>query len=221
MSRLSIIIPTLNEAALINKTLSALMGKGYEVIIVDGGSTDQTLSICKQYTDKILSGDKGRAQQMNLGAKHASNEILVFLHADTFLPSNAEQFIDQALKHKRWGRFNIRLKGNHILLRWVEFFMNIRSCLTGIATGDQAIFVCRDSFSFINGFRNIPLMEDIELSKSLKKISRPACVRVTVTSSSRRWETQGYIKTILLMWRLRLLYFLGVPASQLVKQYYK
>ncbi len=224
MPSLSIIIPTLNEAATIHKILSgltSLIAKGHEVIIVDGGSSDQTLSIGKQYTDKVFSTAKGRAKQMNFGAKQASNDILVFLHADTLLPPNAEQLITQALEYKCWGRFNIKLAGRHVFLRLIEFFMNIRSCLSGIATGDQAIFVYRESFNLIYGFKNIPLMEDIALSKSLKKISRPACVRTPVISSSRRWETQGYIKTILLMWRLRLLYFFGVPASQLVKQYYK
>lgn len=224
MPSLSVIIPTLNEAATLDKILSgltSLISKGHEVIIVDGGSSDQTLSIGKQYTDKVFSTDKGRAKQMNFGAKHASSDILVFLHADTVLPPNVEQLITQALEYKCWGRFNIKLTGSHIFLRLIEFFMNLRSCLSGIATGDQAIFVYRESFNLIYGFKDIPLMEDIALSKSLKKISRPACVRVPVISSSWRWETQGYIKTILLMWRLRLLYFFGVPASQLVKQYYK
>ncbi len=224
MPQLSIIIPTLNEAASIKNTLSALYAlkdNGHEIIIVDGGSTDQTLSICKQYTDKVFNSGKGRAKQMNLGAKHASNDILVFLHADTILPDQAGLLVCTALNNKNWGRFNIKLTGTHVVLRLIEFFMNIRSCLSGIATGDQAIFVYRKTFNSINGFKEIPLMEDIELSKSLKKISRPACVGVPVISSSRRWETQGYIRTILLMWRLRLLYFFGVPASQLVKQYYK
>ncbi len=224
MPKLSIIIPTLNEAASIKNTLSelyTLKDNGHEIIIVDGGSTDQTLSICKQYTDKVFNSGKGRAKQMNLGAKHASNDILVFLHADTLLPEQARQLICTALSNKQWGYFSIKLSGSHVVLRLIEFFMNIRSCLSGIATGDQAIFVYRESFNSINGFKEIPLMEDIEISKSLKKISRPACVPVPVISSSRRWETQGYIRTILLMWRLRLLYFFGTPASQLVKQYYK
>ncbi|MBN4080064.1 TIGR04283 family arsenosugar biosynthesis glycosyltransferase [Beggiatoa alba] len=225
MASLSIIIPTLNEAASIYKTLSrlrVLKSKGHEIIIVDGGSTDKTLSICKQFTDKIFVSEKGRAMQMNLGAKLARNDILVFLHADTLLPDNVDMLISQALKHsrKQWGRFNIKLSGAQLVLRVIEVLINIRSFLSGIATGDQTIFVTKGLFKRINGFREIPLMEDIELSKSLKRYSRPLCLNAAVITSSRRWETNGYFKTILLMWKLRLLYFLGVSPKQLVKLYY-
>ncbi|HFD32566.1 MAG TPA: glycosyltransferase [Gammaproteobacteria bacterium] len=224
MTHLSIIIPTLNEAATIEYTLkhlAVLIKAGHEVIIVDGGSTDATLSICKKYTQCIVSSEKGRAKQMNVGVEYASNKIIVFLHADTFLPIDANLLIAQALKSKQWGFFCIRLSGSHLLLRLIEFFMNIRSRLTGIATGDQVIFMQKDTFKKIGGFREIPLMEDIEISRALKKFSTPACICQHVISSSRRWETQGFISTIFLMWKLRLFYFFGVPASQLVKKYYK
>jgi len=156
---------------------------------------------------------------MNMGAKQASNNILVFLHADTLVPVEFEQLILVALQNKQWGFFKIKLSGTHIFLRVIEFFMNLRSRLSGIATGDQVIFTYKKSFELIHGFKDIPLMEDIALSKNLKKLSCPACVSKPVISSSRRWEIHGYLQTILLMWFLRLLYFLGVPPSRLVKLY--
>jgi len=225
MPSLSIIIPTLNEALFIDETLSKLkpfIDDGHEIIVCDAGSSDQTISICKQYTQKVFLSDKGRAKQMNLGAQHAENEVLVFLHADTLLPVNAALEINQAIENgKQWGHFNIKLSGADFSLRVIEYFMNFRSCVTGIATGDQVIFVIKKLFKSINGFKDISLMEDIEISKSLKKISPPACLQSRVVSSSRRWETQGIVKTVLFMWSIRLLYFFGVPATRLVKFYYK
>lgn len=199
-----------------------LVTEGHEIIIVDGGSEDDSVSICKDYTDNVYVTNKGRATQMNFGAKQAANDILVFLHADTTLPDNAATLITQALTNckKNWGHFKVRLNGDHFVLRIVEFFMNKRSCLTGIVTGDQTIFIHKYLFESVNGYQNIPLMEDIELSKSLKKYSQPICMQSSVISSSRRWEANGYLNTIILMWKLRLLYFIGIPASQLVKRYY-
>jgi len=226
MQYISIIIPTYNEALSIKTiltSLSPLIQDGHEVIIVDGGSEDETISLCKHYTDKVFVAKKGRSFQMNFGAKQAANEILVFLHADTVLPSNAVFLITNALSSssKQWGHFKVKLKGEKFILRIIEFFMNKRSCLTGIVTGDQTIFISKKLFVLVNGYKSIPLMEDIELSKTLKKYSTPICIDSKVISSSRRWEANGYLRTIFLMWKLRLLYFFGVPANKLVNYYYK
>lgn len=225
MQQLSIIIPTYNESQSIENTLISLMHlieAGHEVIIVDGGSEDDTVSICKKYTGNVLLASKGRANQMNCGAQKASKDILVFLHADTILPDNAAYQIINALSlsNSKWGHFKVKLNGENRLLRIIEFLMNTRSCFTGIVTGDQTMFIRRTLFEIIHGYKNIPLMEDVEISKSLKKYSMPICMKSSVISSSRRWETKGYLRTIFLMWKLRLLYFLGVSAKKLVKLYY-
>lgn len=199
-----------------------LTQQGHELIIVDGGSNDDTVSISKNFTDNVFETDKGRAHQMNFGASKASHDTLVFLHADTILPSDAVDKITNALSHtsNKWGHFKVKLTGESFILRVIEFLMNTRSCATGIVTGDQTIFIRKTLFNIINGYKNIPLMEDIEISKSLKKYSKPICMNSFVISSSRRWEENGYLKTIVLMWKLRLLYFFGVPAKKLVKHYY-
>lgn len=225
MHYLSIIIPLLNESLGLTERLNALIpliDSGHEVIVVDGGSEDDTLTICKKFPITVLTSKSGRSTQMNHGASNASNEILVFLHIDTTLPINAATIITHSLQQQnfKWGHFKVRLDGTNYKLRVIEFFMNVRSCLTGIVTGDQTLFVNKTLFIKINGFKNIPLMEDIEISKSLKKFGRPICLPDKVVTSSRRWETEGYLKTVLLMWKLRLLYFFGVPANHLVKYYY-
>lgn len=227
MQLVSIIIPALNEANNIENTLAnieKMVQQGHECIVVDGGSTDDTLSICSQYNVTCLKSEKGRAVQMNYGAAHAKNNILVFLHADTLLPYNAIAIINKCIsaKHSKylWGRFNVKFTGQRFILRIIEFFMNLRSCITGIATGDQVVFIEKELFEKVNGFKQIPLMEDIEISKALKKYSRPICIKNKVITSSRRWELNGYWKTITLMWKIRLLYFFGVPADKLVKMYY-
>lgn len=222
MLKLSVIIPTLDEADNIETTLlplQPLRQQGHEVIVADGGSHDQTTSLASPLTDQLINAPKGRARQMNAGAQQASGDALLFLHADTSLPTNAIELISEALVNKPWGRFDVKLGGHQSLLRMVEFMMNWRSRLSGIATGDQAIFIRRELFTKIGGFTNIPLMEDINISKRLKYYSRPACVKATVTSSSRRWEQHGILNTILLMWRLRLAYFFGATAEQLGKRY--
>jgi len=150
---------------------------------------------------------------MNAGARAASGDVLVFLHADTRLPANADQYIE---KHSVWGRFDVRIEGRHPLLAVVAWAMNLRSRLSGIATGDQAIFVRRDAFP---GFPEIPLMEDVAFSKAMKRRARPACLRAKVTTSGRRWDSRGVLRTILLMWRLRLAYFLGARPEDLAKLY--
>lgn len=222
--RISIIIPTLNESGHIESTLTcleALRQQGHEVIVVDGGSRDETVELARRRADKVIQTTPGRAQQMNVGASHATGNILWFIHADTQVSGHSAQQILKVLgnKHNHWGRFDIQLSGKHLLLRVVERMMNFRSCITGIATGDQGIFVRRDTFTAIGGFRPIPLMEDVEISRRLKKWSRPCCIHDTITTSSRRWEENGVLRTILLMWRLRLAYTFGVSPEKLAHDY--
>ncbi len=223
MIRLSIIIPVLNEAASIGQLLAALSGKAkVEIIVVDGGSQDATLALAKQYPCQVLrSPIRGRAAQLNFGARAAKGEILLFLHADTRLPENFVTLVDAAMREspKVWGRFDVHLSGERLMFRVIETLMNWRSRLSGIATGDQAMFVKRSVFNDVGGFENIPLMEDIALSRALKRVGPPLCLRQRVTTSSRRWEEKGVWRTILLMWRLRLAYYLGASPQELVKQY--
>ena len=215
----SIIIPALNEAQSLAATLPALIATA-EVIVVDGGSRDDTATVASSAGAIVVNSMRGRARQMNKGAEHASGDILLFLHADTTLPENAVAMIEEALaKGALWGRFNVRLSGAHWLLRIVERLMNLRSCLTGIATGDQAIFLKRDLFEQLGAYADIPLMEDVELSKRLRRFQWPACIQRPLTTSSRRWEHYGILRTILLMWRMRLAYFLGVSPQILAEQY--
>jgi rSAM/selenodomain-associated transferase 2 len=221
---ISIIIPVLNEAALITQTLSALQPlrtAGHEVIVADGGSADDTRALAESLSDRLIRSPRGRSRQMNAGARLATGETLLFLHADTFLPEGADQLMIDAMKSKsgRWGRFDVRLSGNHFFFRIIEGLMNWRSRLTGIATGDQGIFVQRQLFETVGGFPEVDLMEDIALSKILKRHDRPVCLRQPVLTSSRRWEKRGILRTILLMWRLRLLYLLGSDPKRLAQIY--
>jgi rSAM/selenodomain-associated transferase 2 len=219
----SIIIPTLNEAESIQTCLLALqpLRTHCEIIIADGGSSDNTQSLAMPLADKIIPSPQGRAKQMNTGAEQASGDILVFLHADTYLPDKALTLIQQQLEasNKQWGRFDIQLNSPHLLLKIVAQLMNWRSRLTGIATGDQVIFVKRSVFFKIGQYPEIDLMEDIALSKRLKKISPPLCLKSKVTSSARRWLHNRIIKTILLMWLLRLRYYLGADPLELAQLY--
>ncbi|MBK1716113.1 TIGR04283 family arsenosugar biosynthesis glycosyltransferase [Thiocystis violacea] len=221
--RLSIVIPTLNEAEHIGPLLTdlaPLRSTGHEVILVDGGSTDATRSLAASGVDRMLESQRGRAAQMNAGAQFASGGILWFLHADSRVPPGAPEALLAACQAgARWGRFDVRLSGRHPLLRLVERAMDARSRLTGIATGDQGIFVTRDIFAQIGGFPDLPLMEDIALSKRLRRLARPACLRPPLLTSSRRWESRGVVRTILLMWRLRLAYALGADPAQLARRY--
>lgn len=219
---LSIIIPALNEADSIVATLQSLQAlrqRGHEVILTDGGSNDATVLLAGPWVDQITHSPCGRALQMNSGAQAARGQVLLFLHADTLLPPDADRLLLEALQTHCWGRFDVRLSGTRIGLRVIEWLMNWRSRLSGIATGDQAIFVRREAFRAIGGFPTIPLMEDIALSRALKNRGRPHCLRAHVTTSSRRWEQHGLIRTVLLMWRLRLAYWLGADPAQLAKQY--
>lgn len=223
--QLSIIIPTLNEAKCIEKTLGALQpyrGENLEIIVVDGGSHDGTTGLINSLTDLSLESTRGRANQMNFGASKASGNYLMFLHADTRVPENAFESLKNTLSQGAiWGRFDITLSGKQLPLRVVELLMNWRSRWSGIATGDQAIFVRSDAFKNVGGFPGIALMEDVALSKKLKHIAKPKCLNEKVISSSRRWETHGILRTILLMWSLRLKYFLGIDAAQIAKEYPK
>jgi rSAM/selenodomain-associated transferase 2 len=221
--KLSIILPALNEASGIVATLTALQPlrvAGHELIVVDGGSMDATALLASVDADQVINSTRGRAQQMNAGAAAASGEVLLFLHADTRLPANAADLIEAAVQHRLWGRFDVQIAGRPALLRVVASMMNQRSRLTGIATGDQAIFVRRAAFDAAGGYPEQPLMEDIELSKRLKRLGPPACLRQQVITSGRRWEHYGVWRTILLMWRLRFDYWRGVPAERLAARYH-
>ena len=220
---ISIIIPTLNESAGIGALLDDLRvarDDGHQIIIADGGSADETLALAAARVDDVVSAPKGRARQLNEGARRARGDILWFLHADSRVPATACAEILRSITTKRcWGRFNVRLSGSHWLFRLIEHLMNLRSCFTGIATGDQGLFVTRTAFDTVGGVPDIPLMEDIALSKALRRLSRPVCLRTRLTTSSRRWEQKGIIRTILLMWRLRLAYALGADPARLAKAY--
>jgi len=275
MPRLSIIIPTLNEAEGIAKlltSLSPLRQRGHEVIVADGGSHDGTAELARPLADLVIDAPRGRAAQMNAGAAQAKSEVLLFLHADTRLPAQADELILEQLaigdqvegnsvdvatavgrnkpapagvsgKPKAqmpetvvarpysglhlvlnstahvWGRFDVVIEGTHPLLPVIAWVMNRRSRWTGIATGDQAIFVRREVFESMGGFPDMPLMEDIALSKKLKAIGPPLCIKARVTTSGRRWERHGVISTVLKMWRLRLAFFLGADPARLAKAY--
>lgn len=221
---ISIIIPTLGEAARIVPLLRSLLyfrQTGGEVIVVDGGSIDGTLELARPYADQVLSAATGRALQMNVGASCAGGDTLLFLHADTTLSNKALSTLQYALTRsgKDWGRFDVDIEGKHPMLRVVAWGMNARSRLTGIATGDQAIFVRRDMFERCGGFPEIPLMEDIALSRRLRRESSPLCLAERVCTSGRRWERYGVFRTIGLMWRLRLAYFFGADPALLATRY--
>lgn len=224
MGRLSIIVPTLDEAAGIAASLGALAplrARGAEVIVVDGGSGDATAELAAPLADRVIAAARGRAAQMNAGAAVASGDTLLFLHADTRLPDGADRLVLEGLaaSGRDWGRFDVRIDGRGVLLPVIATLMNLRSRLTGIATGDQALFARRSAFERAGGFPAIPLMEDIAFSKSMKVKGPPLCLRDRVVTSGRRWERHGALRTIVLMWRLRLAYFLGAEPARLAKRY--
>jgi rSAM/selenodomain-associated transferase 2 len=224
MSHLSIVVPVLDEASGIGATLESLRelrARGCEVVVVDGGSVDATRAIAGPRADRVIDAARGRAAQMNAGAHAARGDILLFLHADTLLPPGADEALRLALEQGRaqWGRFDVSIAGADALLPVVAWLMNARSRVSGIATGDQAIFVRRGAFEQVGGFPDIPLMEDVALSKRLKRLSPPACLRERVVTSGRRWERRGALRTILLMWRLRMAYALGADPHRLARRY--
>ena len=222
--QVSIIIPVLNEADGIADTLASLArlrDAGHEVIVVDGGSDDATATLAAPGSDRVLHSDAGRARQMNTGAAEATGNVLLFLHADTRLPEDVLHHLNAFSGSEwHWGRFNVRLSGRRWLFRLIGLMINLRSRLTGICTGDQAQFVRRPLFEALGGFPDIPLMEDVALSKRLKDHSRPYCIASPVTTDSRRWEKHGPWRTVFLMWRLRWDYWRGVTPEVLVRRYY-
>jgi len=222
--QISVIIPTLNEAGCIHSTLTPLQPlrtRGHEIILVDGGSSDATCTLGQTLVDQVLQSPPGRATQMRAGATAARGQILWFLHADSQIPPHADSLILEALDRADadWGRFDIALADNHLLLRCVAWSMNQRSRLTGIATGDQGIFVRRPLYDRVGGLPLIPLMEDISFSRSLKLHSRPCRVTQTLGTSPRRWHAHGILRTIVTMWGLRLGYFAGISPERLAKYY--
>ena len=223
MIKLSVIVPVLNEAEHIAAALDALAPLrqgGHEVIVVDGGSSDASVALCRGRVDTLIEGPRGRARQMNAGAVRANGDLLLFLHADTRLPADADSLLQAAAAAgASWGRFDVRIGGRAWMLPLIAALMNRRSRWTGIATGDQAIFVQRSLFERLGGYADQPLMEDIELSRRLRAVARPACLRPPVLTSGRRWETRGVWRTVLLMWRLRWSYWRGVSPEALAKAY--
>ena len=220
---LSIIMPVLDESVGIDVALLALAPyreRGAELIVVDGGSRDDTRVRARPLADCVLAAQRGRAAQMNAGRAVARGDVLLFLHADTRLPHAADTLILEGLAHsgRAWGRFDLRFDRRG-LLSLIAFMMNLRSRLTGIATGDQAFFVTRAAFDSVGGFPSIALMEDVALSARLKRVSRPLCIRPRVTTSGRRWQKHGTFRTMFLMWRLRLAYFFGADPAQLARRY--
>lgn len=222
MPAVSIIVPVLDEARAIEAALLPLQAwraAGAEVVVVDGGSRDATRALAAPLADRVMSAERGRAAQMNAGARASAGDVLLFLHADTVLPADAMAAVVAGAASAGWGRFDVAIEGADPLLALVALTMNLRSRLTGIATGDQAIFVARAAFEAVGGFPDIPLMEDVALSKALRRRSPPVCLRRRVLTSGRRWERHGTLRTILLMWRLRLAYALGADPHRLARRY--
>ncbi|MFT6389886.1 MAG: rSAM/selenodomain-associated transferase 2 [Cellvibrionaceae bacterium] len=222
MTQISIIIPVFNEASVIESQLHSLQVSfepSCEIIVVDGGSTDGTMELAANLTNLVIQSKvKGRAAQMNAGAAIAKGRILLFLHSDTQLPQSTERSLT-SLTENQWGFFPLKLSGKPTILRLIEKMINWRSRLSSIATGDQSLFIGRKLFWDNAGYADIPLMEDVDISKRLKKQSSPIILLEPVITSSRRWEAKGIYATILLMWRLRFLYFIGVPPTTLIKHY--
>ena len=218
---LSIVMPVLNEAAGIEAALEALAPlrlRGTEVVVIDGGSRDGTAELARPLADRVVAARRGRAAQMNAGAAAATGNALLFLHADTWLPDDADRLVRDGLRHRAWGRFDVRFAEGGAL-RLVALMMNLRSRATGITTGDQAMFMTRAAFERAGGFPDIVLMEDVALSARLKRLCRPLCLSARVTTSGRRWRRHGLFRTILLMWQLRLRYFLGADPARLARAY--
>jgi rSAM/selenodomain-associated transferase 2 len=221
--KLSVVMPVWNEAAGIEATLAALAplrAAGHELIVVDGGSQDGTPALARPRADQVVEAGRGRARQMNAGAARASGDVLLFLHADTTLPPDATARITEAVaRGAGWGRFDVRIAGRSAWFPLIGTMINLRSRLSGIATGDQAIFVQRPLFYQLGGYAALPLMEDVELCRRLKRLGPPACLRQQVITSGRRWERHGVWRTVWLMWRLRWRFWRGESAERLAEEY--
>jgi rSAM/selenodomain-associated transferase 2 len=219
----SIIMPILDEGPALAgalRPLQAHRAAGHELILVDGGSRDTGPQEASGLCDRLLHAPRGRAAQMNAGAAAARHDILLFLHADTRLPANAPAHLAAALAGGHgWGRFNVRIEGRSALLPLIALMMNWRSRLTGMATGDQAIFIRRDLFTRIGGYADLPIMEDLDLSRRLRPFGPPACLSGPAVTSGRRWDRHGAWRTIFLMWRLRAAFYLGADPRHLAEKY--
>ena len=226
---IAVVIPTLNEARVLSRTLLAVRQLRFdEVVLVDGGSRDQTVSIAEGQLQglslrpaTVIVSEQGRSRQMNAGARTTQSGALLFLHADTLLPPETRREIERVLENPKYvgGRFDVRFEDDRGWAWVVSRLINWRSRWSGIATGDQAIFVRRAAFDDLGGFADLPLMEDIELTQRLKGLGSMAALRSQVTTSFRRWEQQGALRTILRMWLLRFLYWIGVPPKMLQRLY--
>ncbi len=223
--KISIIIPVYNEEAIIVsqlKLLQSIKNNKIEIILVDGGSDDQTRELASPYVDNLLISEKGRAHQMNYGANHANGELFIFLHIDTMLAEDGLCYLmSMPTKINYWGRFDVSFTNTYIIFSIIAFMMNLRSRVSRIATGDQAIFISAGLFNHVGGFPEIALMEDVSMSKKLRKIINPLCLKQNVITSSRRWEEKGVVKTILYMWFLRLAYFFRKQPDRLNQLYEK
>lgn len=221
MMQLSIVVPTLNEAGALPACLASLQPfrERLELVLVDGGSSDDTVSLGRPLVDRVIASAAGRARQMNVGWRAARGQWVLFLHADTRLGSEHLAALNEAFDGPCWGRFDLRLDHQARIYRVIETMINLRSRISGIATGDQAMFVSRQLLEQVDGFPEIELMEDIALSRSLKRFGRPRCLRPPVASSARRWEANGVWRTIVLMWLLRLGFYLGARPAWLARFY--
>lgn len=224
MSGLSIIIPVLNEERFLDgnkERFVSLLQEGHEILVVDGGSRDNSANIARALGCRVFCTRASRGHQLGYGASHSKNDVLLFLHADTHLPPHAAQVIARALARPEqlWGRFDVRLSNPRPAFRVIAWFMNRRSCLTGIATGDHALFIRRELYFSCGGYLDVPLMEDVEFCRRLKKHAPPVCLSEEVVTSSRRWEQNGILKTVITMWWLRLMFFLGQSPEKLARLY--
>jgi len=224
-AKVSIIIPALNDAGELKRLLPELQDfrtEGHEVIVVDGGSIDGTLSVARPLSDRLLMTGAGRGRQMNLGVENARHDLVLFLHADSQFPGNGIHEILRVMNEgdHHWGRFDISLDGKAGIYRLIALLMNIRSRITKVATGDQGIFVRKSLFLSVGGYEDIPLMEDVAISKTLREHSSPYCLDSRIITSARRWQQNGVLATIIQMWVLRLAYYLGADPAALAQQYY-